>query len=132
MKSLLTTREKEKLIEEFEISRKSYVIFSKEKRINPRTFTTWVYKWRKAKEEKIEVNFVKINGTFLKKEAKIKIKKSRHRNWSSYRYWRKTTKKHNNSIGGRMKIDYEATKIFVRPGSTDLRKGGMSRTNRIF
>lgn len=80
MKSLLTTREKEKLIEEFEISRKSYVIFSKEKRINPRTFTTWVYKWRKAKEEKIEVNFVKINGTFLKKEAKIKIKKSRHRN----------------------------------------------------
>ena len=22
-----------------------------------------------------------------------------------------------------MKIDYEATKIFVRPGSTDLRKG---------
>ena len=42
MKSLLTTREKEKLIEEFEISRKSYATFSKEKGINPHTFTTWV------------------------------------------------------------------------------------------
>lgn len=52
MKSLLTTREKEKLIEEFEISRKSYATFSKEKGINPHTFTTWVYKWRKAKDEK--------------------------------------------------------------------------------
>lgn len=52
MKSLLTTREKEKLIEEFEISRKSYATFSKEKGINPHIFTTWVYKWRKAKEEK--------------------------------------------------------------------------------
>ena len=44
MKSLLTTREKEKLIEEFEISRKSYATFSKEKGINPHTFTTWGYK----------------------------------------------------------------------------------------
>ena len=72
MKSLLTTREKEKLIEEFEISKKSYAAFSREKGINPHTFTTWVYKWRKAKEEKTEVSFVKINVTFLKKEAKIK------------------------------------------------------------
>ena len=31
MKSLLTTREKEKLIEEFEISKKSYAAFSREK-----------------------------------------------------------------------------------------------------
>ena len=76
MKSLLTTREKEKLIEEFEISRKSYATFSKEKGINPNTFTTWVYKWRKAKEEKTEVSFVKINTSILKKEAKIKIKKA--------------------------------------------------------
>ena len=43
MKSLLTTREKEKLIEEFEISKKSYAAFSREKGINLRTFTTWVY-----------------------------------------------------------------------------------------
>lgn len=76
MKSLLTTREKEKLIEDFEISRKSYAAFSKEKGINPHTFTTWVYKWRKAKEEKTEVSFVKINTSILKKEAKIKIKKA--------------------------------------------------------
>jgi len=54
--------------------------FPKKKEINPHTFTTWVYKWRKAKEEKTEVSFVKINVTFLKKEAKIKIKKNRHRN----------------------------------------------------
>jgi hypothetical protein len=40
IKSLLTTREKEKLLEEFEISRKSYATFSKEKGINPHTFTT--------------------------------------------------------------------------------------------
>ena len=76
MKSLLTTREKEKLIEEFEISKKSYATFSKGKGINPRTFTTWVYKWRKTKEEKTEVSFVKINGTFLKK-SKNENKKSR-------------------------------------------------------
>ena len=38
--------------------------------------TTWVYKWRKAKEEKTEVSFVKINTSILKKEAKIKIKKT--------------------------------------------------------
>lgn len=75
MKSLLTTREKEKLIEEFEISRKSYATFSKEKGINPHIFTIWVYKWRKAKEEKTEVIFVEINTSILKKEAKIKIKK---------------------------------------------------------
>ena len=76
MKSLLTTREKEKLLEEFEISKKSYATFSREKGINPRTFTTWVYKWRKAKEEKTEVSFVKINTSILIKEAKIKIKKA--------------------------------------------------------
>jgi len=52
MKSLLTTREKEKLIEEFEISKKSYAAFSREKGINPHTFTTWVYKWRKEKKKK--------------------------------------------------------------------------------
>lgn len=51
MKSLLTTREKEKLIEEFEISRKSYATFSRKNGITPHTFTTWVYKWRKAKEK---------------------------------------------------------------------------------
>lgn len=76
MKSLLTTREKEKLIEEFEISKKSYATFSKEKGINPHTFTTWVHKWRKVKEEKTEVSFVKINTSILKNEAKIKIKKA--------------------------------------------------------
>ena len=75
MKSLLTTREKEKIIEKFEILGKSYTTFSKGKGINPRTFTTWVYKWRKEKEEKTEVSFVKINMSILKKEAKIKIKK---------------------------------------------------------
>jgi hypothetical protein len=80
MKSLLTTREKEKLIEEFEISRKSYATVSKEKGINPYTFTTWVYKWRKAKEEKTEVSFVKINTSILKKRGKNQNKKSRHRN----------------------------------------------------
>lgn len=60
MKSLLTTREKEKLIEEFEISRKSYATFSKEKGINPHIFTTWVYKWRKAKI-KIKTADVSVN-----------------------------------------------------------------------
>ena len=77
MKSLLTTREKEKLLEEFEISKKSYATFSKEKGINPHIFTTWVYKWKKAKEEKTEVSFVKINTSILKKRSKIQNKKSR-------------------------------------------------------
>lgn len=76
MKSLLTTREKEKLIEEFEISRKSYATFSREKGINPHIFTTWVYKWKKVREEKTEVSFVKINMSILKKETKNKIKKA--------------------------------------------------------
>lgn len=74
MKSLLTTREKEKLLEDFEISKKSYADFSREKGINPHNFTTWVYKWIKAKEEKTEVSFVEINTSILKKEAKIKKK----------------------------------------------------------
>lgn len=76
MKSLLTTTEKEKLIDEFENSGKSYATFSREKGINPRTFTTWVYKRRKEKDEKPEVCFVKINTSILKKDSKIKIKKA--------------------------------------------------------
>lgn len=76
MKAMLTEPEKERLLEQFEKSRKTYAQFAEENGLNVKTLSKWFYEWHHQIKTTNEVKFVEIKTTAISSVNDIRIKKS--------------------------------------------------------
>ena len=75
MKAILTKPEKERLLEQFEKSRKTYAQFAEENGLNVKTLSKWIYEWHHQIKTTNEVKF-EIKTTAISSVKDIRIKKS--------------------------------------------------------
>lgn len=76
MKAILTKPEKERVLEQFEKSRKTHAQFAEENGLNVKILSKWIYEWHHQIKTANEVKFVEIKTTAISSVNDNRIKKS--------------------------------------------------------
>ena len=127
MKSLLSKDEKTKLLETFRSSGQTQAAFARSKRYQSKDTGKMdlpAEAWNRTESEQCWVCWAKADSS--KNQTGNNHPKGRNRNWNAF-VWRIFIEWNPESSKRLMKFNFEETKIYVRPGATDLRKevGGL-------